>query len=454
MYLLYSTLLTIGFIVLLPRLLIDARRSRKYVTGLRQRLGGLEGIAANDRPMIWLHCVSVGETEAARPLVQALREKFPAYLLVVSTTTVTGQKVARRAFAQDATAIFYFPIDWTWAVRRTLNKIQPAILLIMETELWPNLLRQCRRRSIPVAIINGRLSDKSFGRYQLVRGFIRRILSDVSIAAMQSEGDAARIRALGMDPARVFTSGNLKFDSVAVSNDASVPSAIRGRFGLTQNQRLIVAASTHAPEEKIAIDAYRIIRESFPDRRVRLLVAPRHPERFDEVAALLQASGFSWSRRSAAPRPEDQASEVILLDSIGELRSTLSLADVAFIGGSIAPHGGHNVLEAAAQGVCVVTGAHTKNFEAITKALLAEDALAQLPEVSFTEAPAELASILSKILKDDARRRAMAQSALAVCEQNRGATERTIAAITKLLDTRARFSEAIPFPAIHISAAK
>jgi len=454
MYLLYSTLLTIGFIILLPRLVIDSRRSRKYVTGLRERLGSIPNLAAANRPLIWLHCVSVGETEAARPLVSALRERFPSHLLVVSTTTVTGQAVARRAFAHDAAAVFYFPIDWAWVIRRVLNNLRPAIVLIMETELWPNLLRQCSRRSIPVAVINGRISDKSFRRYRLAASFIRRVLNHISIAAMQSDGDAARIRELGLDPARVFTGGNLKFDSVATANEPVAVSALRERFGLTAKHRLIVAASTHAPEEMIVVDAFQLLGRSEQNPPLRLLIAPRHPERFEEVAAVLQASGCTWSRRSAPPHENDSTCDVILLDSIGELRAVLPLADVAFIGGSIAPHGGHNVLEAAAQGVCVVTGAHTRNFDAITKTLLAESALAQLPAVSFTDAPAELATTLGGLLQDESRRQAMAERALLVCERNRGATERAVDSIARLLESSESISESVPFPAIHVSAAK
>lgn len=454
MYLLYSTLLTIGFVIMLPRLVIDACRNRKYVTGLSQRLGKAPELRGSGRQLIWLHCVSVGETEAARPLVRALKERFPSHRLVISTTTVTGQGVARRAFAQDAAAIIYFPIDFAWVIRRVLNRLAPAMVVIMETELWPNLLRQCRRRSIPVAIVNGRISDKSFRRYRRLGAFIGRVLDDLSIAAMQSEADADRIRELGMNPARVFTSGNLKFDSVAAPVDPALATMIRERFGLTGNERLIVAASTHAPEEAIAIEAFKRIRKSLTGAPVRLLIAPRHPERFNEVADLLKTSGLTWAQRSSAPAANDRSCDVVLMDSIGELRAVLSLPDVAFIGGSIAPHGGHNALEATAQGVCVVTGAHTRNFDAITRALLAENAIVQLPDVPFSEASAELAARIGDLLRDHGLRQSMAARALAISERNRGATDQTVAAITQLLESSESANEAIPFPAIHATAAK
>lgn len=451
MYLLYSLLLTIGFIVLLPRFAIDAFRHRKYVTGLGQRLGNIPAFSDSRSPLIWLHCVSVGETEAARPLVHALRERFPSHLLVISTTTVTGQQVARRAFANAAAGVFYFPIDWTWVIRRVLRKLQPQAVLIMETELWPNLLRECHRRSISVGLMNGRISEKSFRRYRLVGSFISRILKHLTIAAMQSERDAVRIRDLGLAPERIVLTGNLKFDSKATGADSATAAALRDRFGITGDHLLIVAASTHAPEEQIVLEAYGRLKAP-GGRRARLLIAPRHPERFAEVAALIEASGFKWARRSSASHDLDADCDVILLDSIGELRAVLSLAEIAFIGGSIAAHGGHNVLEPATYGVCVVTGAHTNNFEAITRALLAERALVQLRDVSFAEAPAELAAALNKLLQDESRRREIGQRAKSVCEQNRGATERSIAIVGRLLESTESAEDGVSFPAVSAAA--
>jgi 3-deoxy-D-manno-octulosonic-acid transferase len=446
MYLLYSLLLSVGFLALLPWFAIDAFRTRKYITGLRQRLGRLPAIAFNDQPLIWLHCVSVGETEAARPLVRALLERFPSYRLVISTTTVTGQRIARDAFGSKAAAVFYFPIDWAWTVRRVLGILRPAVVLIMETELWPHLLRECHRRAIPVALINGRISITSFRRYQLIRPFIRALLNHLSIALMQSDQDATRILELGMPRDRVLMPGNLKFDSAEGSIDELASENLRQRFGFDRTTRLIVAASTHAPEEQVVIDAFKQLKNSQTSFQPRLLIAPRHPERFGEVASLLEDSGLTWSLRSAAPQLEDRSCEVILLDTIGELRSVYPLADVAFVGGSIAPHGGHNILEPGARGVCVVTGAHTHNFAAITKAMLDQAAIVQLPGVSAAAAVAELADAISRLLSNESLRRDMGQRALMVCERNRGATELTLQMIARLLETPAGAS--IPFPAI------
>jgi 3-deoxy-D-manno-octulosonic-acid transferase len=452
MYLLYSLLLTVGFVAMLPWFAVDALRTRKYITGLGQRLGNLPAIALDGRPLIWVHCVSVGETVAARPLVRALLERFPSYHLVISTTTVTGQRIAREAFGRDAASVFYFPIDWAWTVRRVLRALRPAAVLIMETELWPHLLRECHRRSIPVALINGRISVTSFGRYQMIRPFIRRVLGNLSIALMQSQQDASRIRQLGMPSDRVQMSGNLKFDSAESRSDDDTTASLRQRFGFDRGARLIVAASTHAPEESVVIEAFKQIRNSQPGYPVRLLIAPRHPERFGEVASLLQASGLTWSRRSDKAVDEDRSCEVVLLDSIGELRSVYSLADVAFVGGSISPHGGHNVLEPGARGVCVITGAHTDNFAAVTKAMLDENAIIQLPRVPVSAAADDLAAALSGVLSNDSRRRDIGQSALVVCDRNRGATERTLHLIESLLETPAGSS--VPFPALSITAAE
>ena len=451
MYFVYSFLLTLGFIILLPRFAIDALRSGKYVTGLRERLGNLPAIHSNGKPVIWLHCVSVGEAQAAQSLVREIANRFPKLALVISTTTVTGQQVARELFRDQAAAVFYFPIDWAWTVRRVLRKLQPAAILVMETELWPRLFREARQRNIPVALVNGRISDKSFGRYKRVLPFIHRVLNDLTLAAMQTERDAARIGQLGMPEGQTSVAGNLKFDSASTAFDYAVGNELRDRFGFSVGRPLIVAASTHDPEERAVIDAFRKVRQTHPD--ARLLIAPRHPERFEEVAASLSNSGFSSARRSAPISVHDFDADVVLLDSIGELRAVYPLADVAFVGGSIAPHGGHSVIEPGAHGVCTVTGPHTQNFAAVTQALLDEDALIQLRE---TDEPAiELARALTELLSDEARRHAIAERAKAVCDRNRGATDRTLELISHLLAvTPAGSGEALPFSPLHAATAK
>ena len=452
MYLLYSLLLTVGFLILLPKFVIDALRTRKYVTGLSQRLGKLPVVIPDDKPVIWIHCVSVGETEAARPLVKVLLDRFPSHCLVVSTTTVTGQKVARNAFGNQAAAIFYFPIDWAWTVRRVLRVLRPAAVLIMETELWPHLLRECRARAIPVALINGRISETSFRRYKLIHAFMSRVLNDLSVALMQSERDAERIRELGLASERTLVAGNVKFDSAEAATDQAVAVGLSKRFRLEADAPFIVAGSTHPPEETVVIEAFKQLRNVQP--RARLLIAPRHPARFDEVAALLDKSGLHWASRSSGQDSNDALCDVVLLDTVGELRAVYALATVAFVGGSIAPHGGHNLLEPAALGIAVVTGPHTENFTAITRVLVDQDAVVQLPDAQTSEMTTALAAILGELLADERRRRDMGRRALTVCNQNRGATERTLQVLESLLTDTAASDEALPFPAFHTTTAK
>jgi 3-deoxy-D-manno-octulosonic-acid transferase len=436
MYLLYSLLFTLGMLVLAPRFLFDALRKGKYVEGFRERLGKLPVIPGGERPVIWLHCVSVGETQAARPLAQAILEKFPNHKLVVSTITLTGQRIAREVFGREAAAVIYFPFDWTWTVRRALRHVKPELVLIMETELWPGFLRECRERNVAVALVNGRLSEKSFRRYRLIRGFIKRVVDCLDAALMQAEADARRIRALGLEEARVKVSGNVKFDLAASTEENVKTENLRERFGLDETSPLIIAASTHATEERIVLEAFKQLRAAQAHHEARLLIAPRHPERFNEVAALLSSSGFAWARRSEAPQATDRASDVILLDSIGELRAAYRLATLVFVGGSIAKTGGHNVLEPAQAGACIITGAHTNNFASIITAFLERDALVQLPPLEEDDAVATLARSFAELLSDEGRRREMIEHAKAVLDENRGATGYTAELIAELLKAR------------------
>lgn len=428
MYLAYSLLLSLGLFVLIPHFLFQALAHGKYVEGLRQRLGSLPPIAK--RPVIWLHCVSVGETQAARPLVERLKHAFPHHALVVSTITRTGQTLARDVFGTQAESVFYFPFDWRWTARRALRTINPDAVLIMETELWPNFLRECEVREIPVALVNGRISRQSYRRYSFIRFFLRRVLKSLSVAVMQSEVDAGRLRELGMPVSRLHTAGNLKFDAREVSSATGKTVEIRERFGLRDDVPLILAASTHAPEEKIILESFKQLSQP-----VRLMLAPRHPERFQEVASLIRESGLSWARRTDAPDPADANASVILLDTIGELPATYSLATVVFVGGSIVDRGGHNVLEPAAAGAPVVTGAHTHNFHAIVDLMNEAKAIVQLPPVDSADASRELARKLTELLANPERRNELASRAKQLIVTNQGATDRTIKLIAPLLST-------------------
>ena len=432
MYLAYSLLLLLGLVVLIPHFLYQALAHGKYIDGLRQRLGSVPQLKG--KPVIWLHCVSVGETQAARPLAQRVKQAFPHHALVVSTITLTGQKLAREVFRTQAESVFYFPFDWRWSTRRALKAINPAAVLIMETELWPNFLRECKARHIPVALVNGRISRQSYRRYTIVKFFLQRVLSSLSIAVMQSETDARRLQELGMPAERLFTAGNLKFDAEPAGELSSKTAELKDRFGFDGRLPLILAASTHAPEEEIIIESIKQL------GNVRLMLAPRHPERFNEVAAAIQKSGLRWARRTNPHDEHDARAEVILLDTIGELPATYSLADIVFVGGSIVDKGGHNVLEPAAAGAAVVTGAHTHNFHAIVDLMCEAGAIVQLPPVETADASQEVMQIFAKLLASPSDRAELGRRGKQLVTDNQGATERTIKLIAPLLSSNSHAS--------------
>ena len=431
MYLAYSLLLSLGLLVLLPLFLFKALAHGKYIAGFRQRLGSVP--AMSGKPVIWLHCVSVGETQAARPLAARIKQQFPHHALVISTITLTGQNLARNVFRTQAESVFYFPFDWRWTVRRTLKAINPVAVLIMETELWPNFLRECKARQIPVALVNGRISRQSYGRYALIKFFLRRVLASLSIAVMQSEADSERLQALGMPSDKLFTAGNLKFDADGGSDLADTTAEIAERFGLQSDVPLVLAASTHAPEEEIVLESFKQLRTKQP---VRLMIAPRHPERFNEVASLIQNSGLSWTRRMNIPEASDRDADVILLDTIGELPATYSLAALVFVGGSIVDRGGHNVLEPAVAGSAVVTGAHTHNFHAIMNLMEQADAVIKLPPAQGKDATRELTNVLSRLLAHPDERARLGLRAKQLVAENQGAAERTLKLLAPLFSAK------------------
>ena len=426
MFILYSILLTLGFIVLLPRLLLDAKRNGKYVDGFRQRLGKLPEFKTDNRPILWLHCVSVGETNAARPIVKRILEEFPDYRLVISTTTKTGQNLAREMFAEHADLIFYFPFDWKFSVRRALHAIKPKIILVMETELWFNFLHEAGRSGARIFIINGRLSEKSFKRYLIIRKMMIRVFHYVTLALMQDAEAAKRISGLGIRNSKVRVTGSIKFDQIVEESENSLTEEFKRRFAISSDEPLIVAASTHAPEEAIILNAFKEVWKKSEGKLPRLLIAPRHPERFDEVAELIKNSGFDWTRRSEKASGRDESAEVILLDSVGELRAVFPLAEIVFVGGSLIPHGGQNILEPAIAKKPIVTGFYTMNFAEIVKEFLARNALIRLPELNENEAAPQLAAAFFALLQNAERRKELGENAFAIIEKNRGATEKTL----------------------------
>ena len=432
MYFLYSLALTLLFLTLLPYFIYQAIRHGKYAGSFKQRLGRLPvSLVGDSRPAIWIHTVSVGEFNAARPLIESLRREMPSYRLVVSTTTATGQQLAQSQIPHAFDAAFYFPFDWAFAVRRSLNQINPEAVIILETELWPNFLRECRRRSVMTAIVNGRFSPRSFARYLKWRRFTSRMLADVSLFIMQSEADGARARQLGAPVSNVRVCGNLKYDVRDLDSESdegrralSVREELDLRLGLSDSANLIVAGSTASGEEKILLAALRAVRAHTGLEDARLLLAPRHPERFDEVAALIEQSNFSFARRSETlSGSAARAADVILLDTIGELAALYNFAAVVFVGGSLVPRGGHNIIEPAVYAKPIIVGPHTENFRQIVSDFAMADALVQL------ESAEDFAREAIRLLSDQRAAEDMGRCAQAILIENRGATRCTVAAI-------------------------
>lgn len=384
MYLIYSLLLSAAFILMLP---FFAIRRKKYLSGLAERLGRYDYFALDRRPVIWLHCVSVGEVKAALPLAKELRSGPSNFRLIVSVTTRTGREVAERSFQDLADRIFYFPLDFRFAVRRAFRTFKPSAVLLTETEIWPRFIREARKQGIKISIVNGRISPRSFRNYRLARPLIAGVFSSIDLALMQTEEDRRRITSIGLPDEKAFVTGNLKFDTLNLQSANKSVAEIRSSLVQNDSRPMIIAASTHNPEEIIFLDAIRPLVNRHIDNRAAaarspiIVIAPRHPERFETVAGLMQKfaeeTGLRFRRRTQ-PADENLPADLILLDTIGELSAIYPAAEIVFVGGSMIPHGGQSVLEPAAAGKAIITGPFTHNFDLIVKEMLAADALIQL----------------------------------------------------------------------------
>ncbi len=419
MYAVYSFLLTFVLLAWSPSILLKMLRRSSYREGWLERLGyypdSLRSQLQAVQP-VWIHAVSVGEVGAASILANLWTARRPMLPLVVSTVTGTGREVARRSLPQAA-AVVYFPIDLPMVVHRALATVRPRLILLTETEIWPNFLHACAASKIPVAIINGRLSERSFSRYRLVRPFIRRVLQCVDLFCMQTGDDAKRILALGASPERVHVVGNLKFDAVRHADTSLLAEQWRQELRIDAQRQILVAGSTHAGEEEVLLQAFRRLRGEFPD--LLLILAPRHPERVAQVETAVVAHGMAVVRRSALPQGRNGAKEVILLDTVGELSGLYAVGSVSFVGGSLIPRGGQNLLEPALYGCPVLFGPHMENFIEASAYFVERGAAIQVNDA------ADLTRQLARLLRDQGAREKMGQAAMVALAAHQGACERT-----------------------------
>jgi 3-deoxy-D-manno-octulosonic-acid transferase len=417
-------LYTVGFYFALPfillRAIFRARNQKKHLKRIGERLGFYPFKSVTDT--IWLHAVSYGEAVAAEPLLKQLKENFPSTKIYITTMTSTGAIRIENTWKNDQQIRHVFlPYDVPFAIKRFFRHVKPSLGIIMETELWPNLLYLAGAHRIPLILANARLSPRSFSKYQRVAKFMLPFLKNITLVAAQSPEDADRFMALGIENKQVTTLGNLKFDVKPPWQQISTGLEVKQKLPF---EHIIVAASTHASEEEQLLDAFLLTKQQFP--KALLVLVPRHPERFDEVANLCTKRGYHLVRRSSQNLPEENTS-VYLGDTMGELYYFYALADIAFVGGSLIPVGGHNLLEPAALKLPIVTGPNLFNFKLIAELLRETDTL------HIAANHNELYELFKRLLQDGNYRQQIGLAGFQVLAKNQGATERHIAAIISLI---------------------
>jgi 3-deoxy-D-manno-octulosonic-acid transferase len=439
---LYILLLT----ALSPVIAWRCLRHGRYRRGLRIKLTGLDASFRSDLPTVWFHAVSVGEVVQLQKVVQEFRSQLERPVrIVVTTSTDTGFDLAQQRFP-DCT-VTWFPLDFSWAVSRTLRHLQPQLLVLMELELWPGLIAACARRHVPVAVVNARMSDHSVRGYRRIRPLIAPTLRRLTLVAAQSEQYADRLASLGTPRERIRCTGSIKFDGVTAHRDNPRTTALKNLFSISNDEVVFIAGSTQEPEEQLALQAWQSLREQWPE--LRLILVPRHRERFDDVAALVEAAGLPLLRRSqlpGVPQPivpptpgrtvssehstgsrSRQPKPVILLDTIGELGACWGLAELAFVGGSFGARGGQNMIEPAAYGAVIMFGPNTSNFRDVVAAFRQADACLPL------NSPEELLTTLRRLLQNPRERQERGDRARQVVTAQQGATRTTAALLCQLL---------------------
>jgi 3-deoxy-D-manno-octulosonic-acid transferase len=423
MYLLYSALLAASLLVSLPYWMFAKRRHGKWREGLGERLGKVPArLQPQSTPAIWVHAVSVGEVLAVTELVKELRGRFPKNRIVVSTTTPAGQKLAKKHFGEDS--VFYFPLDFGFAIRPYLSALRPRLIVLAETEFWPNFLRLAHASGIRIAVVNARISDRSWPGYHRFRRILKSILQNVDLFLAQTAEDASRLCDIGAPSERVQVSGNLKFD-VTAPDPPPLVASLRANFDQAGAGPVVVCGSTVEGEEALLLRAFENVLASHP--RAVMILAPRRPERFNEVAQVLEQLGTRFWRRSLWSG-DAIAGGVLLVDTIGELASLYALADVAFVGGSLVPRGGHNIIEPAQHSVPIIVGNHNENFRDIVNLFQGQDAIRIV-------GPAELPRVLMDLFSNEGERIALGRRGAETLRSQMGATERTLRALEKLLES-------------------
>ena len=409
-------------LISLPFWVYQMLRHGKYWRGLSERMGKVPDRlkTVTGQRVIWIHAVSVGEVLAVSGLVGQMRRYFPQHRVVVSTTTDTGQELARRRFGEES--VFYFPMDFAFAIRAYTRLLRPELIVLAETEFWPSFLRIAHRSGARVAVVNARISDRSWPRYRRFRWALGRMLTDVDLLLTQTEEDKTRLMSIGADARRVRVSGNLKFD-VSVPAPPAIVETLRRAIAREGGGPVLVCGSTVEDEEPPLLRAFENLRVRHP--HAVMMVAPRHPERFEAVDSLLAKIGISSHRRSQW-QGEPLAGSVLLVDTIGELAALYGLADVAFVGGSLVPRGGHNIIEPAQHGTAIVTGNHTENFRDIVALFQSRDAVRIV-------GLAELPLMLMQLFDNPAERMALGRAAKETILSHMGATSRTVEALQRLL---------------------
>jgi 3-deoxy-D-manno-octulosonic-acid transferase len=433
MYFLYSLLMAAGMVLLAPYFVFQGFRRGKYLENFRERMGRLPaglGSGIGPREAIWVHAVSVGEVLAAKSLVDGLKSRYPDQHIFVTTTTATGQRVARERL-KGVDGCFYFPFDWRGPVRRAFQKIRPAMVVILETEIWPNFLREAHREGVPVIFVNSRISERSMRRFRrfrpLIGGFFSHVLSNGAIFLAQSKDDARRLSEMGAPENNIEVAGNLKYDHEPPSL-GEFGNWLAGQIREQERWPVLVAGSVVAGEEEAVLAAYDIVQRQW--RRTLLIFAPRKPERFDAGARAVAEGGWTGVRRSTLDMSAalDENADVIVLDSIGELAGLYALADAVFIGGSLVPSGGHNILEPACVGKPPIFGPSMENFREMAARFSSGGAGIQVASGE------KLGKTWVELIRDSSRRDEMGRRARALVEANRGTTARSLDRIVAVLD--------------------